>query len=110
MMNIRLLIIAIFGIFLSGCGGDSTNEPTVKVLKEVSTQKLNEAIRYRELANLYVGKTVPYEKYEEIGKPETLSGTNNVQWVAYFPKADFTIVTDKKTDIVKTIYTGSHPF
>ena len=62
--------------------------------------------RLKELKSLYLNKKVPYSKFDKIGQPETLSGTNNSKWVAYFPKSNFTIVTDKKTDIVKKIYEG----
>ncbi|WP_103654434.1 hypothetical protein [Agarilytica rhodophyticola] len=64
--------------------------------------------RHQELTRLYTGKKVPYAEHDVLGSPETLSGTNNMQWVAYYPKADFTIVTNKKTDIVRTVYLGRH--
>jgi hypothetical protein len=62
-----------------------------------------------ELESRYAGKKIPYSLYSEIGQPQTLSGTDNEQWVAYFPKGDFTVVSDKKTDIVKFVYSGKHP-
>ena len=42
----------------------------------------------------------------QYGSPETLSGTNNSRWIAYFPKGNFTIITDKKTDIIKKVLPG----
>ena len=40
------------------------------------------------------------------GSPETLSKTNNVRWVAYFPKGDFTIITDKKSNTILKVING----
>ncbi len=51
-----------------------------------------------------VGKKVPYEKWEELGMPETLTGTDNEYWVAYLPVAKISFVSEKKTD--KIIYAG----
>lgn len=64
---------------------------------------------YADLVNKYVGKPIPYDQFNVIGQPETLTGTNNQYWVVYFPKGDFTLVSEKKTDIVKTVYTGRKP-
>lgn len=107
----KKLLIVIIGIFiLHGCGESQESDSTKKVDPVVKVKKAESAVRYRELANLYVGKTVPYSQYSEIGTPETLKGTTNQQWVAYFPKGDFTIVTNKQTDIVRTIYIGKREF
>jgi hypothetical protein len=62
--------------------------------------------KLQKLESSYVNKKVPFSQYSQIGQPETLKGTNNSQWVAYFPKGDFTIVSDKKTNIVQAIYEG----
>ena len=40
------------------------------------------------------------------GSPETLSKTNNDRWVAYFPKGDFTIITDKKSNTILKVING----
>ncbi len=40
------------------------------------------------------------------GSPETLKGTDNQYWIAYFPKGEFTITTDKKTDEILHIVFG----
>ena len=40
------------------------------------------------------------------GFPVTLEGTNNKKWIAYFPKGDFTIVTNKKTDVINMVLPG----
>lgn len=106
----KLNSIMFFAIFLVACGDEnqSNNKP---VVDPVAQEKASvEAAKYRELVNLYVGKKVPYEKFPEIGSPETLTGTTNQQWVAYFPEGNFTIVTNKKTDIVRTVYIGKREF
>ena len=59
-------------------------------------------------ANTLVGQIYLYPKSMDIihkyGNPETLSGTNNDRWIAYFPKGDFTILTNKKTNrIIRAI-------
>ena len=65
--------------------------------------------------------SAPYEllggKYSNIsreiikkyGSPQTLSGTNNGRWVAYFPKGDFTIITDARTTTINAILSGRKP-
>jgi len=54
-----------------------------------------------------VGKTYNYEIAKELGgETETLRGTNNKIWIAYFPKADITIVEDKRTNIIKKVLKG----
>ena len=55
---------------------------------------------------IYPQSTDIISKY---GVPETLSGTNNTRWVAYFPKGDFTIITDKNSDIIKKVLAGKRP-
>ena len=65
--------------------------------------------------------SVPYEligeKYSDIyrelikkyGSPQTLSGTNNGRWVAYFPKGGFTIISDERTKTINTVLSGRKP-
>ena len=65
--------------------------------------------------------SVPYEllgkKYsniyreiiEKYGSPQTLSGTNNESWVAYFPKGDFTIISDDRTSTINAVLAGRKP-
>jgi hypothetical protein len=79
--------------------------------KELISKKIidNENAKYNEIVSRYYGKTIPYDEFDIIGQPEILSGTNNIYWVVYFPKGDFTLVSEKKTDIVKTVYIGRTP-
>ena len=54
-----------------------------------------------------VGKKYTYEIYMQLGgNVETLPGTDNKKWIAYFPKADITIIEDKKTGIIKKVIKG----
>ena len=46
---------------------------------------------------------------KKYGSPQTLSGTNNSQWVAYFPKGDFTIISKKSTGKIKKVMSGKRP-
>ena len=46
------------------------------------------------------------EIIKKYGSPQILSGTNNERWVAYFPKGDFTIITDARTTIIKAVLSG----
>lgn len=71
-----------------------------------SSTSSQSSAQHAALVEAYIGKKVPYDKYSEIGYPETLAGTDNSKWVAYFPKGNFTIVSDKKSDVVKAIYVG----
>lgn len=47
------------------------------------------------LTNL-VGQDMPYHKYLEWGQPEVLEGSNNNYYLAYLPKANISILYDKK--------------
>jgi hypothetical protein len=53
--------------------------------------------------NLYLKSLNIIAKY---GSPETLSETNNYRWVAFFPKGDFTIITDKKRNKILRVIDG----
>jgi hypothetical protein len=46
---------------------------------------------------------------DKYGYPETLSGTNNSRWVAYFPEGDFTIISNKQTGIIRKVISGRRP-
>ncbi len=103
-MKISNLSIVFFSlVMLFGCS-ESNKEHTHQVA--VAKESPEEAAKHRELVAVYLGKKVPYDQFEKIGYPQTLSGTDNNQWVAYFPKADFTIISDKETDFVKAVFVG----
>jgi hypothetical protein len=53
--------------------------------------------------NLYLKSLNIIAKY---GSPETLSETNDYRWVAFFPKGDFTIITDKKRNRILRVIDG----
>lgn len=71
-----------------------------------NSDKNQEGLEYKILASEYLYKKIPYSKYEKLGYPETLDATGVYKWVAYFPKANFTIVSDKKSDIIEELYLG----
>ncbi len=52
------------------------------------------------------GKKVPFNKWDVLGTPETLEGTNNTHWIAYLPKADLSFVSVKKSDEVLFVGKG----
>ena len=59
-----------------------------------------------------LGKKYSYiyrEMIEKYGSPQTLSGTNNSRWVAYFPKGDFTIISDDRTSNITAVLSGRKP-
>jgi len=59
-----------------------------------------------------LGKKYSYiyrEIIEKYGSPQTLSGTNNSRWVAYFPKGDFTIISDDRTSTINAVLSGRKP-
>jgi hypothetical protein len=57
-----------------------------------------------------IGQTVPYDDLPDYGNLETLMGTNNQRWVVYFDQANFTMISDKKTEIILDIKKGRQPF
>ena len=59
-----------------------------------------------------LGKKYSYiyrEMIEKYGSPQTLSGTNNSRWIAYFPKGDFTIISDERTNTINAVLSGRKP-
>jgi hypothetical protein len=101
-MKLKTTIALVILLPLLGACSDAEIK-SVENKKSTSSQSSAE---YNALVKAYVGKKVPYEQYGEIGMPETLIGTDNNKWVAYFPKGNFTIVSDKKSDMVKAVYIG----
>ena len=43
---------------------------------------------------------------QNYGPTQTLKRTDNRKWIAYFPKGDFTIIVNKKTDIIDKVFDG----
>jgi ribosomal protein S20 len=52
------------------------------------------------LVNSGIGKKVPYRKWNILGFPETLEGTDGQYWVAYLDKANVSFVSDKSKDTI----------
>lgn len=67
-----------------------------------------DSARMEELEPKYVGNSVPFSQFSEIGSPETLSGTTSKRWRVYFDKGDFIFVTEKSTNIVMAVYDGRY--
>jgi hypothetical protein len=65
-----------------------------------------------ELRKKYIGLKYEYPKSTDFiakyGMPETLSSTSNNKWVAYFPKGDFTVVSNKSSNIFENICAGKN--
>jgi len=76
----------------SGCSGEQNSDNLKPDVKKLIGMKY-----------IYPQSTDIIAQY---GSPETLSGTNNSRWVAYFPKGKFTIITDKNSDIIKKVLAG----
>lgn len=60
-----------------------------------------------------IGKTYshPWSFYliDKYGKPKTLKGTDNINWIVYFPKGNFTIRIVKATNKIYFIWLGKKP-
>lgn len=106
-------------LILSGCGDSRVSEVVespAPVSKPTETSTATIESTPTPLAPLTVevkaliGTEYIYPKSQEIiakyGSPETLEGTNNFRWIAYFPKGDFTIVTSKKDNVIQQIEAG----
>lgn len=65
-----------------------------------------------DLRKKHIGFKYEYPKSTDFilkyGSPETLNGTDNNKWIVYFPKGDFTIVSDKKTNTFQNICSGKN--
>ena len=96
-----IVFAILFVVILATCFSKNTNQPSYIHQPSRSSKNLLST----DIKNL-VGKKIPYNKYSEYGFPTTLSGTDNIQWVAYFPKKDFTIISDKNTDIIIKVLPG----
>jgi hypothetical protein len=66
-----------------------------------------------ELEAHLVGAKYEYPRAEwmirQCGPVETLEGTNNSWWVAYFQGGGFTMLVEKKTDTIMALRPGRHP-
>lgn len=90
----------------------SNNEATAfaddsrnKVESSIEPAKFNDPLNIGvDSVKALIGNTVPYDKWEIWGQPETLEGTNNQYWVVYLSKANISFVSDKTTDSV--LYAG----
>lgn len=82
-----------------------------RIIREEKEKKLRDA-RARFLKNI-IGKKYVYPKSTDIiskyGSPQTLNGTNGIEWIAYFPKGDFTILMSKKTSRINFVKDGRIP-
>lgn len=104
----KVIVLMLVSLFVVACDDGNTTKKVELTAEQQAVKKADQE-KYNMLANKYYGKMIPYEEFDIIGQPETLSGTNNIYWVVYFPKGDFTLVSEKKTDVVKTVYTGRKP-
>ncbi|MCB0628869.1 MAG: hypothetical protein R2824_06065 [Saprospiraceae bacterium] len=127
----KLILSALIGILVLSCetSADSVDSTTAKVNQDslakiqatqdsVQQVELTEKIKadYQKsiaLRKKYIGFKYLYPEsadfIKENGSPVTLDGTDNNKWIAYFPKGDFTVVSNKKTDQFENIYPGRFP-
>jgi len=71
--------------------------------KDVKKYKTEHYSKYEYL----IGEKYTYEIAQELGgNVETLPGTDNKKWIAYFPKTNITIIEDKKTGIIQKVIKG----
>lgn len=72
-------------------------------------KKIKRLFSYKKMKHL-LGRKYNYKLasklFIESGKPQTLKKTDNRKWIAYFPKGDFTIIVNKKTDIIDKVFDG----
>lgn len=134
----RFNLLTVLCFIILSCGNDSKSSKKIEQakldrieqLKNDSLAKVNaikdslaqieifekEKETYNRTLNLrkkYVGFRYEYPKSidfnGEFGSPETLDGTDNNKWIVYFPKGDFTVVSNKKTDTFENICAGKYP-
>ena len=74
---------------------------------EAEAETETESVPYELLGEKY--SHIYREIIEKYGRPQTLSGTNNRRWVAYFPKGDFTIISDDRTSTINAVLPGKRP-
>lgn len=87
---------------------------SAKVIRKLAIRKIEEAKEeYSRTLKLMTGKKyVPpfsIDLISKYGSPKTLTGTNNIDWIVYFPKGKFTLVVNKKSNRISFIKEGMHP-
>lgn len=97
--------LAMVGVFAPQSAKIKNNATVEKVLKKTEVAPVatepKKVEKKKELPNLgeLMSRTwkPPFstETIEKWGNPETLEGTNNKVWIAYFPKGNFTILSQK---------------
>lgn len=126
----KLIYLSVVAFLLSSCGSKSNSKKNLEQARLDSIAKVKaiqdslaqielfeqEIAAYNRTLNLrdkYIGLKYEYPKSKtfiaENGSPETLAGTNNNKWIAYFSKGDLTVVLDKKNNKFENICAGKYP-
>lgn len=92
-------------------GSTNLKNPSNKamdVIPKKSENLFNENLSI-DIKNLVGEKYIEPFSFDVMGKygsPETLDGTNNFKWIAYFPKGHFTIISNKKSNTIIEVLHG----
>lgn len=80
------------------------------ISRKIKRETNVEGVNFNKIKNDLLLKKYIYplsiEIIEKYGDPKTLTGTNNQTWFAYFPKGNFTLVIDKRTDQIILVLLG----
>ncbi len=121
-----LIYTSTFLFLFNSCSNSSNENLTDETVNNSFEQDRNDSIQkiaeleknkdtYNKtlsLRNEFIGLKYEYPKstdfIEKYGVPETLNGTDNNVWVAYFPKGDLTVISNKKTNTFINICSGKN--
>ena len=105
---ICFVLISSFAVINTALSPTSTSSTEPNRIEQTKIPKTTKS-RSSTLPNL-VGTTYRYPQSSDIidkyGEPQTLSGTNNSRWIAYFPQGNFTIIANKQTNIIQRVLKG----
>lgn len=132
----KAILLALLASLIVSCGNDSGTNPERKLEGSINQivndslaiiQAIQDSIhqieliekakadyqKSTELRKEYIGFKYLYPESADFiqkhGSPVTLKGTDNNYWIVYFPKGDFTVISNKKTDQFINIYAGRFP-
>ena len=85
---------------------EKENEEKVKKERE----KREERTRFiNKIIGKKIGHPLTVDMIPKYGDPETLEGTNNLNWIAYFPEGHFTFIMNKKSKVISFVKEGRIP-
>jgi len=91
MKLLQLSLLIVVTVFILGCSALEDDKKGQEALSKIPVK---------------LGEKFNQEFAKKHGNVETLEGTNGSIWIAYYKDENFTIITDKKTNIIHQVCVG----